>query len=255
MPTHQGEGVLVTQSCLTLCDPMDYNPPGSSVRGILQVRTLEWVAISFSRGSSCPRDWTQVCHIAGRVFTIWATRQAQSIMFFILSINLAAPGLSRSLQDLSCHTWCLTPQPGMEPGALHWEGGILATGPPGKSRRVTPGSFLWLPWGPGSHLHPVSKAKSLHEKSIVIRIITHLHIMHYFSLTVFRYVCLIFSSRNFIIMCPCVDSFEFIFFRTCWIFQICKFRPFNKFGEFSAIQIFFFCITFFIFSFDSIDKC
>ena len=56
MPTHQEEGVLVTQSCLTLCDPMDYNPPGSSVRGILQVRTLEWVAISFSRGSSCPRD-------------------------------------------------------------------------------------------------------------------------------------------------------------------------------------------------------
>ena len=44
--------VLVAQSCLTLCNPMDYSLPGSSIHGILQVRTLEWVAIPFSRGSS-----------------------------------------------------------------------------------------------------------------------------------------------------------------------------------------------------------
>ena len=44
--------VLVAQSCLTLCDPMDYSPPGSSVHGILQARVLEWVAIPFSEGSS-----------------------------------------------------------------------------------------------------------------------------------------------------------------------------------------------------------
>ena len=48
------------QSCLTLCDPMDCSPPGSSVHGILQVKILEWVAMSSSRGSSPPRDWTQV---------------------------------------------------------------------------------------------------------------------------------------------------------------------------------------------------
>ena len=48
--------VLVAQSCLTLCDPMDCNPPGSSVRGTLQARRLEWAAISFSRGSSRPRE-------------------------------------------------------------------------------------------------------------------------------------------------------------------------------------------------------
>ena len=48
--------VLVAQLCLTLCDPMDYNLPGFSVYGILQARTLEWVAIPFSRGSSQPRD-------------------------------------------------------------------------------------------------------------------------------------------------------------------------------------------------------
>ena len=47
---------IVTQSCLTFCDPMDYSLPGSSVHGILQARVLEWVAIPFSRGSSPPRD-------------------------------------------------------------------------------------------------------------------------------------------------------------------------------------------------------
>ena len=64
--------VLVAQLCPTLCDPMDCSPPGSSVHGILQARILEWVAISFSRGSSWLRDWTQVSCIAGRFFTIWA---------------------------------------------------------------------------------------------------------------------------------------------------------------------------------------
>ena len=51
-------------SRVRLCDPMDCSPPGSSVHGILQARILEWVAISFSRGSSRPRDQTQVSHIA-----------------------------------------------------------------------------------------------------------------------------------------------------------------------------------------------
>ena len=58
------------QSCPTLWDPMDCSPPGSSVHGISQDRILEWAAISFSRGSSQPRDRTQVFHIAGRFFTI-----------------------------------------------------------------------------------------------------------------------------------------------------------------------------------------
>ena len=60
---------LVTQSCLTLCDPMDCSRPGSSVYGIYQARILEWVAISFSRESSQPRDWTLVSCIAGGFFT------------------------------------------------------------------------------------------------------------------------------------------------------------------------------------------
>ena len=61
--------VCVSQSCLTLCDPMDHTPPGSSVRGILQARILEWAAIPICRGSSWPRDWTCVSCIAGRFFT------------------------------------------------------------------------------------------------------------------------------------------------------------------------------------------
>ena len=69
--------VLVNQSCLTVCDPMDCSPPGSSsVHGILQARILEWVAISFSKGSSWPRNWTRISCLVGRFFTIWATREA-----------------------------------------------------------------------------------------------------------------------------------------------------------------------------------
>ena len=63
------------QSYLTLCDPMDCSPPGSSVQGILPARTLERVDITFSRGSFWPREWTLVSHIAGRFFTVWATRK------------------------------------------------------------------------------------------------------------------------------------------------------------------------------------
>ena len=65
----------VTQSCPTLCDPVDCSLQGSSVHGIFQARVLEWVAISFSRGSSRPRDQTQVSRIAGRCFTVWAIRE------------------------------------------------------------------------------------------------------------------------------------------------------------------------------------
>ena len=72
---------LVVQPCLTLCDPMDCSPPGSSVHGIFQARVLEWVAIFFSRGSSQPRDRTWVSHIVSRCFTDWATREVMNIYF------------------------------------------------------------------------------------------------------------------------------------------------------------------------------
>ena len=86
------ERVLVAQSCPTFWDPMDCSPPDSSVHGILQARILEWVVIFFSRGSSWPRDRTQVSCIAGRFFTIWATSCA------VLSCSV----LSYSLDPLDC---------------------------------------------------------------------------------------------------------------------------------------------------------
>ena len=67
---------LVPQSCLTLCNPMDWGPPGSSVHGISQARILEWVAISFSRGSSWPRDQTCVSCIGRWILYHWAIREA-----------------------------------------------------------------------------------------------------------------------------------------------------------------------------------
>ena len=74
--------VLTAQSSLTLCDPMDCSPPAPPVGwiscGILQVKIMEGIAISFSRGSSWPRDWTQVSCIVGRFFTIWATGKSLS---------------------------------------------------------------------------------------------------------------------------------------------------------------------------------
>ena len=68
--------VLLAQSCPTLCDSIDCSSPGPSVYAILHERILEWVAIPFSKGSSPSRDQTQVFYIAGRFFTIWATREA-----------------------------------------------------------------------------------------------------------------------------------------------------------------------------------
>ena len=76
--------ILVTQSCPTLCDPMDCSPPGFSVHGILQTGILEWVAISFSRGSSWPKHQTRVSCVVGRFFTIWATREAQQCLWLLL---------------------------------------------------------------------------------------------------------------------------------------------------------------------------
>ena len=70
-----GEGE-VAQLCPTLCNPVDCNLPSFSIFGILQAKILEWVSISFSRGSSRPRDRARVSCIGGRCFNLWATREA-----------------------------------------------------------------------------------------------------------------------------------------------------------------------------------
>ena len=79
--------VKVSQSCPTLCDPMDY-----TVHGILQARILECVAILFSRGSSQPRDGTQVSHIAGRFFTSWATGEADLTVWIATNWKILKEG-------------------------------------------------------------------------------------------------------------------------------------------------------------------
>ena len=105
----------VTQSCPTLLDPVDCILLGSSDHGILQVRKLEGVAFPFSRGSSQPRDRTQVSHIKGGFFTIWATREAlcfsaktmsqHTVISFHRSNRELLNGNSKQLR--SCFHWGL----------------------------------------------------------------------------------------------------------------------------------------------------
>ena len=82
-------------SCVWLCNPRNYTPPGFSVHGVLQARILEWIAISFSRGSSQPRDWTcvldgqnnifpQMWEIWGHYFSIFS--HIPSFLVFLLCI-------------------------------------------------------------------------------------------------------------------------------------------------------------------------
>ena len=105
--------VWVAQSCPTLCDLMDWGPPGSSVRGDSPDRNMEWGAISFFRGSSWLRDQTWVSCTAGRFFTIWASTIV--IMFYSRGsdlIQLMAETLFRLL-PISLHSQ--TPPPNLPP--------------------------------------------------------------------------------------------------------------------------------------------
>ena len=105
----------VAQSCLTLCDPVDCSPPGSSVHGILQARTLECIAIFFSRGSSWPRDWTQVSCIAGRRLNLWATSKYKSKLQWDTTSHKSEWPSSNCLQTMNAgegvekreHLYCL----------------------------------------------------------------------------------------------------------------------------------------------------
>ena len=84
---------LVAQSCLTLCNPMDYSLPGSSVHGIFQAIVLEWIAISFSRGSSQPRDRTR----ASRIVQFSSVQSLSHVWFF------ATPWIAALQASLSMH--------------------------------------------------------------------------------------------------------------------------------------------------------
>ena len=90
--------VLVTQSCLILCDPMDCSPPGFSVHGIFQARILEWATIFFSKRSTQSRGQTWVFFIPDRYFTIWATRE---VPLFAKVCFIFMPYISFPLYNLS----------------------------------------------------------------------------------------------------------------------------------------------------------
>ena len=95
----------------TLCDPMDCILPGSSVHRILQSSILEWVAISYFRGSSWPRDQTQVSCVVGTFFTISATRETHYLhtfhafiayltLFFLIVLGCTVSNLVHTVADL-----------------------------------------------------------------------------------------------------------------------------------------------------------
>ena len=97
--------------CPTLCDPIDCSPPGFSVHGISQTRILEWVAISFSRRSSQPRDWTCVSCIGRQILYHWAAREAYDVISVQFSCSVVSDSLwSHGLQ------YARPPCPSQTPG-------------------------------------------------------------------------------------------------------------------------------------------
>ena len=119
----EGNGNPLQYSCLE--NPKDRGAWQATVHGILQARILEWVALPFSRGSSQPKDWTQVSCIAGWFFTDWATREGlkhfntkenlfhkKSGWFSSTGDKLSGSGVSPGTQALSmfsCPSFCFCP--------------------------------------------------------------------------------------------------------------------------------------------------
>ena len=107
---------------------MDCSPPGSSVHGILRARMLEWVPMPSSRGSSQPRDRAEVSCIAGRFFTVWATREAQYICIYahihIHTIGMTHEVAHRKFQRKFWRVRTAGSNRQTAPGALLSSGGI-----------------------------------------------------------------------------------------------------------------------------------
>ena len=118
---------VCAQSHPTLLDPIDCSLPGSSVHGTSQARILEWVAISFSGGSSWPRDWTHVSCIDRWILHHWATRESESESCSVVSVSLPphrlyslwnSPGQNTGVGSLS-FLQGIFPTQGSNPGLLH----------------------------------------------------------------------------------------------------------------------------------------
>ena len=140
---------LATKLFLTLCDPVDSSPLGCSVHGISQARILEWVAISFSRGSSWPRDKTHISWLAGGFFTTEPPEKpsqmklAQSCLTLCDPMDCSPPGCSvhgisqaRILEWLPFASPEDLPNPVIKPRSPALQTYSLESEPPGKSREV-----------------------------------------------------------------------------------------------------------------------
>ena len=156
----------MAQLCPTLCNPMDSSLPGSSTHGIFQARVLEWAAISFSRGSSQPRDRIQVSHIADRPFITWATRESYYDGF-------------SSVQSLSC-IWLYDPMnrslpdhhqlPEFTQTHVHRVGDAIqpshplsSPSPPAPNPSQHQGLFQWV-----NSLHEVAKVLEFHYDGLLL---------------------------------------------------------------------------------------
>ena len=147
----------VAQSCPTLCYPMACSPPGSSVHGIFQARILEWVAISFSRGSSQPRDQTQVSCITGRCFNLWATREALGHMVVLFLVFKESSILS-SIVTVSICSYHISH------GKAHFSPSIPYENCCGCFLSLSHDQLFWDPMDyslPGSSIHGASQATTL----------------------------------------------------------------------------------------------
>ena len=133
--------VVVAQSCPILCNPIDCSLPGSSVHGILQARVLEWVAFPFSRGSSPPRDRTQVSRIAGGFFTRWATREAWTELICIFMKRLEQKILHRIRAVSGVQVLVDWSKEGHYHSSVLHQGGGLSTS---WSQRYI---IMYIPWG------------------------------------------------------------------------------------------------------------
>ena len=126
---------LAAKSCPTLCDHMDYSPKDSSVHAISQARILEWVAISFSRGSFRPRDQTCVSCIDRQLSYHWATWESSiSPIFIILKISGSNPCIiSPDKGRIGCiwrHSWLSQSGKGLLLTSIEWTPGTLLNVPP-----------------------------------------------------------------------------------------------------------------------------
>jgi len=155
----------VTQSCPTLCDPMDCRPSGSSVHWIIPARILKWVAISSSKGSSPPRDWTRVTYIGRWILYHWATWETSKCQRQVeIPIQQWAPvgsvGVWIAFLPMSFIPWQLVP----EQLGRYW-----VTWPPWANHSCQVDGLHGLTL-PGFYSHPGGHLESLcHESGLAHR--------------------------------------------------------------------------------------